>query len=241
LGGLEFAAGKGARDAEALRKLPARDLLSDPPSLYRGFGPVLDGELIKEDPLVAIAGGRADRVPLMIGYNSHEVPVSAIGGPDRIAPFLRLTSASRAAWRTLYRSDQGFEKSVVSDALFRGPAIRIAAEHSRNRNPVYFYEFAVLPPKSPLQGAPHASERAYVFGNLSKGPWPTDEVDEALSASMVRAWVAFASGRSQTISDQPWQPFTQTKPNMIRIARGGIDHTSNREFGTPKFDSLLPR
>jgi para-nitrobenzyl esterase len=239
--GLTFAAGKGAQDAEALRKLPAQELLSEPPSLYRGFGPIADGNLVQEDPLAAIAGGRAARVPLMIGYNSHEVPVSAIGGSDRIVPFLRFKPASRSEWRALYPSDQAFEKSVVSDVLFKAPAIQTALAHARYEQPVYLYEFAVLPRASPLLGSPHASERAYVFGNLTKGPWATDAMDAARSTAMIRAWVAFASGHSPTIADQPWRPFSRAAPNRIRIARERTDHLSTDDFTSPEVGRLLPR
>jgi para-nitrobenzyl esterase len=239
--GLSFAAGKGAWDAEALRKLPAQALLSEPPSLYRGFGPVLDGKLVQEDPLAAITGGGAARVPLMIGYNSHEVPVSAIGGSDRIVPFLRFKPASRSAWRAFYPSDQAFESSVVSDVLFKAPAIQTAIAHAHHGNRVYLYEFAVLPPASPLSGAPHASERAYVFGNLAKGPWAADKMDEARSAAMIRAWVDFASGRSPTIADQPWRPFSRAAPNRIRVAREGTDHLSTEDFTSSEVGSLLPQ
>jgi para-nitrobenzyl esterase len=239
--GLAFAAGKGAHDAGALRKLSARELLSEPPSLYRGFGPVLDGKLVQEDPLAAIVGGRAARVPLMIGYNSHEVPVTAIGGSDRIVPFLRFKPASQSAWRAFYPSDQTFESSVVSDVLFKAPAIQTAIAHAHHGNRVYLYEFAVLPTASPLSGAPHASERAYIFGNLAKGPWAPDKVDEARSTAMIRAWVDFASGRSPTIADQRWWPFSRASPNRIRVAREGTEHLFTEDFTSSEVGSLLPR
>jgi para-nitrobenzyl esterase len=239
--GLAFAAGKGAGDAGALRRLPAQELLSEPPSLYRGFGPVLDGKLVQEDPLAAIVAGRAARLPLLIGHNSHEVPVSAIGGSDRIVPFLRFKPADRSAWRAFYPSDEAFEKSVVGDVLFKAPAVRTAIAHARHGNRVHLYEFAVLPPASALSGAPHASERAYVFGNLAKAPWATDAMDEVRSAAMIRAWVAFASGRSPTLSEQLWRPFTRAAPNMIRIGRERADHLTAKAFTSPETGRLLPR
>jgi carboxylesterase type B len=177
----------------------------------------------------------------MIGYNSHEVPVSAIGGAERIVPFLRFKPASQSAWRALYPSDQAFESSVVGDVLFKAPAIQTAIAHARHDHPVYLYEFAVLPPASPLSGAPHASERAYVFGNLAKGPWATDAMDESRSTAMIRAWVAFASGRSPTIANQPWRPFSRAAPNRIRIARERTDLLSTDDFTTPEVGRLLPR
>jgi para-nitrobenzyl esterase len=193
--GITFARQHGAIDATSLRALSAETLLRDPPSLYRGFGPVIDGRLIREDPLTAFRWGRAAKVPMIIGYNSHEVPVSAIGGVGRIDEFLRFSRESRAAWRSLYPSDDLFGRSIVSDVLFRAPAIRIAREHARNGNAAYLYEFSILPPQSSLAGAPHASERAYVFGNMSAAPWPTDAQDSVRSASIRQRWVAFAHGR----------------------------------------------
>jgi para-nitrobenzyl esterase len=236
--GLAFAREHGAGDANSLRSLRAEVLLRDPPSLYRGFGPVIDGRLIREDPLTAFAAGRAAPVPLIIGYNSHEVPVSAIGGADRVDAFLRFTPASRAAWRALYATDEAFSGSVVSDALFRAPATRIAREHARHGNPTYLYEFALLPAKSPLAGAPHASERAYVFGNMSAAPWAVDAPDRARSASIVERWAAFAQGREPTQAEgRAWSPAPGT---LLRINRDGdATVTVGSSLDTPR--NLLPR
>ena len=236
--GLVFARQHGADDAASLRALPAETLLREPPSLYRGFGPVIDGRLIREDPLTAFVSGRAAPVPLIIGYNSHEVPVSAIGGADKVDGFLRLNSASRAAWRALYSSDEAFSRSVASDVLFRAPAISIAREHARNGNPAYLYEFALLPPKSPLSGAPHASERAYVFGNLSSAPWSTDAQDHDRSASMLQRWVAFAHGREPVLAEVgAWSSKAQA---LLRISRAGED-TTIVGHSLDSAQDLLPR
>jgi carboxylesterase type B len=202
---------------------------------------LLDGKLVQEDPLAAIAGGRAARVPLMIGYNSHEVPVSAIGGSDRIVPFLRFKPASRSAWRALYPSDQAFEKSVVSDVLFKAPAIQTAIAHARSRQsrlPV-----RVCGPASRITPVGRSTRfRARLcFRQSGEGPWATDKMDEARSTAMIRAWVAFASGRSPTIADQPWRPFSRAAPNRIRIARERTDHLSTDDFTSPEVGRLLPR
>jgi hypothetical protein len=66
-------------------------------------------------------------------------------------------------------------------------------------------------------------------------------VDEARSTAMIRAWVDFASGRSPTIADQPWQPFSLAAPNRIRIAREGTEHLSTGDFTSSEVGSLLPQ
>lgn len=218
---LAFAAAHEAKDAAALRRLPAETLLSDPPSVYRGFGPILDGMLIREDPLTAFSLGHAAPVPLMIGYNSLEVPVAAVGGALRIAPFLRFSPEDRARWRSLYPSDVAFEKAILSDVLFRAPAIRIATEHASHGHSVYLYEFDIFSPDSPLIGAPHASERAFVFGNLAQAPWTTNRIDAEHSAWMVRSWTSFASGRT-SLADMQWKVLESSAPKTTNIVREGI-------------------
>jgi para-nitrobenzyl esterase len=217
--GQEFAKRAGARHAQSLRSLPAEALLADTPSLYRGFGPVIDDHVVREDPLAAFAAGRAARVPLLIGYNSHEVPVAAIGGPERIDGFLHFTPAQRAGWRASYPSEAAYERSVVSDVLFAGPAVRLALEHARNGNPTWLYEFAVLPPQTALTGAPHASERAYVFGNLASAAWPTQAIDALRSRAIRTRWTEFAKASLPLLGGGvDWNRVEPRRPEALRIS-----------------------
>jgi carboxylesterase type B len=44
-----------------------------------------------------------------------------------------------------------------------------------------------------LKGAPHASERQYVFGNLGSSPWPTGAEDVIVANMMGDYWTSFAA------------------------------------------------
>lgn len=219
--GARFAQTLGAADLQALRAMPAASLIAvDRPSIYRGFGPILQPGLIAEPILTIFAAGRQARMPLMIGFNSHEVPVEVIGGSDRIATFLGLPEQTLAQWRTVYGSDSAYRTNMVSDVLFRAPALQLAGWHARGGNASFAYMFDARPAKAPpvLQGAPHASERQFMFDTLDKAGDPPSADERRLAQAMADRWVAFArTGRPGT----DWPAWQGSNPRLMRFGLAG--------------------
>ena len=97
-------------------------------------------------------------------------------------------------------------EAVLTDWIYRLPAVRLAEAHTPRSGRTYMYEFAWKSPQFAGQlGACHMAELPFVFDNLDKqsleglvGPHPPQPVAEAMHA----AWVAFA-----TRGDPGWPPF----------------------------------
>ena len=61
--------------------------------------------------------------------------------------------------------------------------------------------------RAQLKGAPHASDRQYVFGTLGASPWATDAQDHAVAGVMGDLWAAFARSAQPALADR-WPPFS---------------------------------
>lgn len=201
-------ADRAATPIEALRALPASAILGwGAPSLYRGFGPTIDGVTVRANIEAVFRARRQAAVPLIIGYNSFEFPPAAMGGAGAAVALVGHDFAERARGAAAYGSVAAYEERIASDALFRAPALRLAALHAAAGHPSWAYEFDVAAPAivARFGGAPHASERAYVFGTLPRLGWPTDARDVEFARELGDAWVAFARGGA------PWSRTSEPK------------------------------
>nr|WP_243651122.1 carboxylesterase family protein [Hymenobacter gummosus] len=85
--GATFAAGVGATSLDALRALPAEQLLAaaGKPGAPR-FGPILDGYFLPQAPPAIFAAGQQARVPLLLGWNSEEMNAGWLLGGQPLTP-----------------------------------------------------------------------------------------------------------------------------------------------------------
>lgn len=223
-----------------LRALPSGAILGWPaPSIYRGFGPIIDGVTVRETIEETFRARRQVRVPLIIGYNGFEIPPAALGGSAAAAALVGHEPDERARGIAAYGSESEYEQKIASDALFRMPALRLAQLHAASGAPTWSYEFDVVPKGAPsiLTGAPHASERAYVFDNLQRLGWPTGGQDIAIAKELADRWAAFARMGAPSAGPRPWKralvtevsPFRFTGPG--RVAQPSVTPELRRYFG----------
>jgi para-nitrobenzyl esterase len=197
----------------ALRALPVAAVLGwGQPSVYRSFGPSIDGRTVFRDIEATFATGGQHRIPLMIGYNSQEIPAAA--GQVGLG-MLGHSAEERARAIAAYGSAAAYARDAPSDILFRAPALRLAALHAAAAAPTWLYEFDVLATAvaGRLQGAPHASERAYIFNTLPKLGWATDQADAAVASAIADRWTSFAAGIT------PWPHWQPERPHPFVLAR----------------------
>ena len=203
----------------SLRALSAADILAwGTPSLYRGFGPTIDGVTIDQPIEAAFGAGRQAPVPMIIGYNGFEFPPAAMGGRAVAAALVGHDESQRRDGIAAYGSIDAYGENIASDALFRAPALRLAMAHAGAGLPTWAYEFDVVSPAASarLRGAPHASERAYVFGTLPFLGWPTDARDAAIANVMGKRWAEFvATGVPATQMEWPRSRATDAAPWLI--------------------------
>jgi para-nitrobenzyl esterase len=174
------------------------------------FEPVIDGEWLPEDPILAVAAGRAADVPLLIGTNLDEwhlfrlAAASVLEHEELLARMERVFGDGERAHALYGATRPGATPSdlwsaVLTDAIFRIPAIRLIEARQHAATPTYQYLFSWR--SSAFDGALgscHALEIPFVFGVLdnpgaemilgsSAGPELHD-----LAQLMQDAWLSFA-------------------------------------------------
>ncbi|MGZ8747777.1 MAG: carboxylesterase family protein, partial [Mycobacterium sp.] len=196
------------------------------------FAPIIDGDIVPENPVKMAREGRTHPVPLIIGTNKHEAalfrwmksPLMPITPQALRAMFTEIAAEqpalqlpSEVQIRTAYRGrPKTIGMGVARDIGFRMPSIWFAEGH-REVAPVYLYRFDFATPMLRLLrlGAAHATELPYVWGNLVGGPKdPTFKLGglkagKTVSARMRRRWVSFAvDGKpSAPAGDPEWRPY----------------------------------
>ncbi|MET0181897.1 MAG: carboxylesterase family protein [Caulobacterales bacterium] len=232
--GRAFAARMGVPgdDLVALRALPADRIVAEAyPALYQGGGPIIDGRLLRSDVAEQFRGGAAQNIPMIVGANSLEIPISDGEFDTQLQAYLNLPPAAQAALREPYADDAAFRQRVMSDVIFSAPARQTAIWRARSDAPVYLYRFGVVSQFARWKltgGAPHNSDRQYVFGNLRASAWPTAQNDNDRSAEMMTYWVQFARTGDPNTQDLPnWPRYAQSSDVLMEFANNGpITHTT---------------
>jgi len=182
--------------------------------------PVVDGDLVPQYPLTAMARGDALRIPLLIGTNRDEsmlfrllrspiVPNSSATVQRMVE---RLGTPEALALPAGYRGYPHLRAALrlSTDAAFRMPTIWAASAHSRFA-PTYMYEFDFTPPLLRVAGlgAMHGAELVHVFGGavpyfLRAGATASGR---RLTARIQQRWTTFASlGDPNPLGVQPVWP-----------------------------------
>jgi para-nitrobenzyl esterase len=225
--GSVFAAslGRTGADAAALRALPAETILAggDPNPMWGG-GPIIDGQLLRDDVADAFARGAQAPVPYLVGSNALELAGLTPATPWVFGDAFKIGARGRADLIKAYGSEESFESNVLSDYFFTEPARELARLHARSSAPVYLYRFSVISDavRDKFKGAPHASERQYVFRTLNASPWPTGPMDERAAEIISACWVAFAKAGSPHRLGQPvWPRFSERGDELLNFTNDG--------------------
>ena len=225
--GQDFAAKVGLANATAadLRNLtPERILKAGDPDIRTGGGTIADGKILTTNPADGFARGLEAKVPYIVGWNSLEFPVPAAGLDRLLETTPAGPSAVRAGLAAVYPDEASFEAHVVSDLLFNEAGLNLARLHAGHLQPTWVYRFSVLSPsmKGKLMGAPHASERQYVFRTLNTSPWPTDANDAVQAATMSAYWASFAKhGDPNGAGRVTWPAYSAAHDELLDFTNAG--------------------
>ncbi|WP_285558905.1 carboxylesterase/lipase family protein [Actinoplanes regularis] len=245
--GLRAAATFGCADAPTaaacLRKVPVATLLAAAtPSSQIAFPPGIGGDVLPEDPGVAVSSGRFNRVPVIHGgtRDEHRLFVAlqelSSGRPmsaDDYTTMLRTTfgtdSGAILARYPLSRfgSPSLAAATVLTDAGWSCPALRTEQAFAK-WVPTFAYEFADA--NAPVfagtesvsfpQAAYHAAELQYLFA----GPVFPDVLSPQqtrLSQQMVRYWVRFTTTGTLAGAGSPaWPRFSPGSTQVLSLAPG---------------------
>jgi para-nitrobenzyl esterase len=227
--------------AARLRELPAEAVLEAQNAVVAkhqaaglAFTPVVDGIVLPEQPIDAIAAGSAAGVRVLIGTNDDEMKLFTALDPessalDEARLIKRVAAAIGDAGRaaqlvTAYRSHrQGATAADIwadlqGDFVFRVPAIRLAEHQSARGDAVYSYLFKWPSPQfGGALGACHALEIPFVWNTLDTGMSQlfTGAVDDAtreLATAMHGAWASFARSGTPSAPGLPaWPAYDEAR------------------------------
>jgi para-nitrobenzyl esterase len=171
------------------------------------FQPVIDGIRLPRSPLDAVADGAA-RVPLLVGTNADEWNLFALMNPgptddDGIIRAVDRLGASGAEALATYRrarpaaSPAELWSAIMTDSVFRMPAIRLLEAQAANRpDDTFAYWFTwATPAFDGRLGSCHALEIPFVFNTLTSPGADlllAGDPPESLALAMQDAWIAFA-------------------------------------------------
>jgi len=247
---------------EALGRIPLdrlmaaqRDVMIQYSDLRKlmAFQPVVDGDLIPEQPIDAVRGGAASDIGLMIGATLDEwklfglmdgvTPMSEESVLDRFAevmPELEGHPSPRRAY-TEYRAALGTRRAASSPGsvwsafqsarVFHYPAARLADAHEEGGGRHHAYLFTWRSPvMRRMLGACHALEIPFVFGStqhaLARPLTGLGTAPRRLSRRIQHAWIAFAHTGSPDHERLPAWPDYQSngRATMIFGRECRLDH-----------------
>ena len=235
----------GVKTPEALSALSASQIIEAQEKLMDEsgvgeealFAPVIDGAIIAENPIDAMAKGAAANISLLEGTNRNEIRYWLLydqsllyASPHELFskfPSVESNFGNRqGAIESYYKETNpgpyagNASLAMATDIAFRLPHIRMAEAQSRWA-PVWSYRFDWATPYDfGLLGAPHSLELPFVFHNfntsfasLALGSHPPAR----LLADMQDAWIAFARTGNPNIKDLPtWSRYnSETRATMI--------------------------
>lgn len=218
--GAEFAQKAGNLSLDQLRAMGTREVFEIYQESRRwGFPAVIDGHFLPRQATEIYRAGEQARVPLLVGWNSAEIPGMAFMQAPTYSEAVYLERLKQtypedfAEALKLYPADtpEELERSatdLASDRFIAFSTWKWSDQHRRySGQPTYRYLFARIPPQAApvparrdipvmppmkLIGAPHACEIPYCLGNLDlikDTPWTED--DHAVSKVMQAAFANF--------------------------------------------------
>jgi len=239
--------GVAATDVDALRAVPVDRLLAAdmalrvrmaPPGAPPRMGvttPVIDGEVLPSVPLAAIAQGSARSIPILIGTNLDEWKFMGAMDPrfpnvdeggltPTVASFVGgharpLIEAYRSAMLGRGKEASPLEvlSAILSDLLFRMPALQVVEAQERAGGSSYSYLFTwPSVAMEGLLGACHLAEVGFVFGTHDATFCGIGRDADSLSQNMQGAWTAFArTGDPSSPGAGPWPRYGDRRTTMI--------------------------
>jgi para-nitrobenzyl esterase len=198
--------------------------------------PRVDGKTLPLPPVEAARIGSAAPLPLLIGTNLDEWKLFGMMDPtalkmdvsmmaDRLNFFIppwyveKITTAYRKARGGRADSTSPFDlvSAILSDFIFRIPALRMTEGHQRRDMPVYSYLFTWKSPAlGGLLGACHALELGFVFGTHDAQFCGRGPDADWLSQRMQDAWLAFARTGKPTCSTLgEWPEYGERRYTML--------------------------
>jgi para-nitrobenzyl esterase len=202
--------------ADELRAIPVETLVP----IGGNYGPFIDGKLMTESASQALARGRLNDVPLIIGSNSGEDSLMG-AGPLSAAQLAMIPAAARAAYpEEAAKGDEVLARAVFTDRIMGGAARWVAAEASGGK-PAWLYHFSYVATRMrpAVTTAAHAAEIPYVYeywGRRTPMSVVSDE-DKAIATLMHACWVSFAKTSAPRCGMDAWPAYDPKADKLMEF------------------------
>jgi len=238
--GTYFANKAGAKTLADLRAIPAAQLLDDAAKDGYRLSVAIDGYFLPKSVVDIFKAGAQSKVPLLVGWNSAEVPYQAFTGGDEPTP-ANYAKKVKAQYPADSATVLKLYPGKTEDEVVRS-ATALASDRfivystwkwadlaaATGGKPVYRYVFSTpRPPMTqgstiynahkmpdPMVGASHASEIEFALGNLSSDKvyaWTAD--DYKVSKIMESYFANFIKTGNPNGEGLPlWTPNTKGSP-----------------------------
>jgi para-nitrobenzyl esterase len=237
--GVAFAKAAGLPDnagAAQLRALPTDKVLGQlsmvDPQADRFAGPTVDGRIVVADPIDRFAAGDVPAIPYLIGSNGGEL------SQESFAPLMiqAIEKYSPPEALALLRKTWGDPlPAALIDPYFFGEAARGYARMMAARGvPAWHYRFDYVADadRAKRAHANHASEIAFVFGNL---PSTATDADRAVAKAMGDYWVNFARTGDPNGAGLVRWPRVGSGDPLLMVAPAGFAGARDDD---PRLDSI---
>jgi para-nitrobenzyl esterase len=195
--------GTDAKALAALRAQPADKVVAGLNMATMGMaattysGPMIDGEIVRESPQLALLSGRWAKVPVMTGANSADIGFPRAKTMDELfAQFGTDAEKANAAYNS-EKIDNVFLVGwkIAADQMMVEPARFVARAVAASGVTAYEYRFSYVAEyqRAMFKGALHATEIPYIFKTAAAAhPGKITAKDEELSDKANAYWVNFA-------------------------------------------------
>jgi para-nitrobenzyl esterase len=235
-----------ARDAAALRKLPAAQIQGDGPALAGNFGPMIDGKLLPEEVATAFDEGKIAAVPLLIGSNSYEVGFFGDVGKglaQRLGPEWRKVTTVYDGYGT--NKTELIEQQLTTDMMITAPTRMAARAAAARGSPTFLYYYSYVRPaqRAQVPGASHMDEVYALFGHMDLMAGGSTEQADSLPvvAAMQERWARFVIKGNPATKTEPWPRLDLENPRLLEFGDTGEFVRDN--FASDRLDlaAAMPR
>lgn len=219
----KFMSSLGVKSLKELRSLPVQKLVLSGSDFERGEfgGPMIDGQIIKGDPVPLFAAGQQAKVPFMIGTNSWDSSFLVPGQPT-MAGLAKMFREDPNILAQLYGNVQDkciAPSDALGDMFYRG-STKLLADSMNGIAPGYAYYFDYLTKniRPAYPGVPHTFEISYVFGSYPLMPQAPDIVESGVDRCG-RITKAIADLKQKSVWSKYWYPITnKNDPQDIALS-----------------------
>ncbi|KTE83834.1 MULTISPECIES: carboxylesterase/lipase family protein [unclassified Sphingopyxis] len=230
--GAAFAAKAGLTDPDpaTLRALSA-DVVQGQLAMWdmqadRFNGPIIDGRTVLADPVERFETGAVPLIPFMVGSTGAELSEQPYA--PAMIEYLKSQNDAAAIAELVRAYGDPLPPALVDHYFFTEGARGFARIMHRHGAPAWLYVFdhVAEADQATRKGAAHASDLAYLFGNLPATAGPSDR---AAAKLMGDYWVNFARHGRPNGAGLPDWPQLGSRDNLLLIRNGSATIEQRRD------------